>query len=188
MNAPFRVPASLSFQSKDDALDWAKRWRSDCLDQYGRCELEIGELLCCLARTRWIASKVKLKQPARQAFDQLRSHLLSKGHWKNERRRFDAGLEPVDALLGWRPNVAHGILDVWQGRTAQWLVILQRPEGQPASPVRYYAFTFEEAATKLDELRRETEAFCAGGLALRELVDGTPHLKTQTPDPAGTPF
>ena len=150
MNAPFQPPA-LTFADHHQALLWAKEWRSDCLDAFAKAETEIGQLLLALKAL----GKVKLAQPTRPSFEHLRERLEAKGHWKIERRRFNERLTPIDRLLDFRPQLAHGELDVWHGKADRWLLTLRQADGQCAGPVRWHAYPLVEANRKRCELQNE---------------------------------
>ena len=174
MNAPFQFPLT-GFVDDVQALAWAKEWRSDCLDAFARVETRLGDLLKAMADASLLLGKVKIGQPTRPSFDHLREKLQAKGHWKGERRRFDASLDPLERLLDFRPQVAHGELRVWHGRSGQWLLTLRQPEGHCAGPIRWHAYPFKDADAMRTDLQSRSAAFVDRAMDLLEQLRKAPN-------------
>jgi hypothetical protein len=172
MNAPFSEP--LVIEQKPSASDWAKQWRSDCIDEFGRVEHQIGHLLNCLDKVAGFRGLVKRGQPTKPSFFELRKQLAAGGHGKRERRRFEKTLHPIERMLEWRPHLTHGILDVWQCRSGSPLITLKHPEGSCDKPVRWHAYPRNEAEKMLAELQSEAERFVKGAEYLAEQLRKAP--------------
>ena len=158
----------------DTASASAKQWRSDCLDHFAELEQQVGRLLKCLNETGSLLGKVKLGQQTRTSFEELRRQLTAKGHGKGERQKLNATLDPLETMLEWRAQIAHGVLDVWLGRNGKWLFTLRQADGACTGPVRWYAYPSSEAALLEKSLREQVAAFVQRSEQLCETLHKLP--------------
>jgi hypothetical protein len=156
------------------SLEWAKAWRSDCIDLFALAEQQLGELLNALNKVAGFRGLIKLRQPTKPSFQELRKQLQAGGHGKQERRRLDRQLDALERLLDWRPSVTHGYLDVRCCQACGVMVTLRHPEEVCTGAIRTTCYTKVDAVQKLESLRGEVERFKKGAAYLKEQLAKTP--------------
>jgi hypothetical protein len=171
MNAPFSRP-KLTFADRARALAWAKEWKSDCLDTFSVAERKVGDLLRLFEARKSVFGTVALRAPTRTAFVELRRKLQAKGHCKDKRRHLDGTLGKLEAAFEWRNHLSHGELEMWVGRSNQWLLTLCHSEGNCAGPVRWFAYPVGEAEAMQSNLFCEVQSFVQRADELSAALEG----------------
>ncbi|MCW3797970.1 hypothetical protein OMW55_09160 [Sphingomonas sp. BN140010] len=166
MNAPVTAIQKPPFDDYTAMMAHAEQWRGECIQHFAELEQIIETLLIGLKGTGKGARKIKTGEPVGSAFGQLRELTGEKGLFGAKAGALSASLGKLAPDFEWRAHLTHGMLKVWEGRGAKWLLTFaHRPVG--GETIRMHAQTWAEACDMRDRLAKAVQVVRAQAGSLR---------------------
>jgi hypothetical protein len=165
MNAPFDQSKDLAFEA---ALTRAQGWRGQCIQQFARLEIAIGDALQCIAAAK-PTLKVKRADQIRAAFDEMKRLTDSKGPF-GSKFQLAKSLHEIDRWIDWRAHLTHGVLNVWQGPAGKWLLTLEHRD-LGGSDIRMHSISRDSADEMLARLGEEVGRLERRVRSMREALE-----------------
>ena len=145
----------------------ADGWRRDCLAMLDEIDALVADLLAELQPQR--RRPGRSKAPEQPPFARLRELTGSKGPLAAQGKVISETLAELAPWCDWRTHLEHGVLTVWRGRGAQWLLALAY-QPVPGDPVRTHAITWVEACAMRELVTKRIAALRSNARSLANAV------------------